>query len=135
MSYEMKGTVKRIWDTQTFDSGFYKRDFVITTQDQYPSDVKFGALKDKSEQLENVNVGDLVVVKFDVKGREYNDKYYVDLNAWRIEKQGAEAGAPQGGQPAQNAGDPAQQAPAPAVAAAPAPAMSTAAGSDEDLPF
>ena len=108
---------------------------MITTQDQYPSDVKFGALKDKSEQLENVNVGDLVVVKFDVKGREYNDKYYVDLNAWRIEKQGAEAGAPQGGQPAQNAGDPAQQAPAPAVAAAPAPAMSTAAGSDEDLPF
>lgn len=126
----MKGTVKRIWDTQTFDSGFYKRDFVITTQDQYPSDVKFAALKEKSEQLESVNVGDLIVVKFDVKGREYNDRYYVDLNAWRIEKQGAESGAPQGEQAAQGAAEPV----APAVTPAPAPAMSTAA-SEEDLPF
>lgn len=130
MSYEMKGTVKRIWDTQTFDSGFYKRDFVITTQDQYPSDVKFAALKEKSEQLESVNVGDLIVVKFDVKGREYNDRYYVDLNAWRIEKQGTESVAPQGEQAAQGTAEPV----APAVTPAPAPAMSTAA-SEEDLPF
>ena len=96
----MKGTVKRlypVWKSET--SEFYKREFVITTAEQYPSDVKFSALKEKSDQLNGIAEGDKVNVKFDVKGREYNDRYYVDLNAWRIEKMGAEGGAPadQGG--------------------------------------
>jgi single-strand DNA-binding protein len=137
MSYEMKGTVKRIWDAQTFDSGFYKRDFVITTQDQYPSDVKFAALKEKSEQLDSVQVGDMVNVKFDVKGREYNDRYYVDLNAWRIEKMdAANAAAPQNASVEQGAASPdAAAAPAPVIASEPAPAMGTNTAADDDLPF
>ena len=91
MSYEMKGTVKRlfpVWKSET--SEFYKREFVVTTAEQYPSDVKFSALKEKSDQLAGLQEGDTVNVKFDVKGREYNDRYYVDLNAWRVEKMGAE---------------------------------------------
>lgn len=133
----MKGTVKRIWDAQTFDSGFYKRDFVITTQDQYPSDVKFAALKEKSEQLDSVQVGDMVNVKFDVKGREYNDRYYVDLNAWRIEKMDAAgAAAPQNASVEQGAASPdAAAAPAPVIASEPAPALGTNTAADDDLPF
>jgi single-strand DNA-binding protein len=99
MSYEMKGTVKRLYDVwKSETSEFYKREFVITTAEQYPSDVKFSALKEKSDQLNSIAVGDRVNVKFDVKGREYNDRYYVDLNAWRIEKMDADVGAPAGGQ-------------------------------------
>ena len=91
MSYEMKGTVKRLYDVwKSETSEFYKREFVITTAEQYPSDVKFSALKEKSDQLNGITEGDRVNVKFDVKGREYNDRYYVDLNAWRIEKMDAE---------------------------------------------
>ncbi len=128
MSYEMKGTVKRlfpVWKSET--SEFYKREFVITTAEQYPSDVKFSALKEKSDQLNGITEGDQVNVKFDVKGREYNDRYYVDLNAWRIEKMGAE-GAP--------AGQGGQAAPA-AAEVPPAPAFnpSAPAASDDDLPF
>ena len=97
MSYEMKGTVKRLFDVWKSDtSEFYKREFVVTTAEQYPSDVKFSALKEKSDQLSQIKEGDQVLVKFDVRGREYNDRYYVDLNAWRVEKMGAEA--PSGGE-------------------------------------
>ena len=40
MSYEMKGTVKRLYDVwKSETSEFYKREFVITTAEQYPSDV------------------------------------------------------------------------------------------------
>jgi single-strand DNA-binding protein len=132
MSYEMKGTVKRLYDVwKSETSEFYKREFVITTAEQYPSDVKFSALKEKSDQLNGITEGDRVNVKFDVKGREYNDRYYVDLNAWRIEKMDAEgAGAPTGG------------AAEPAAAGAPVPPAQqpfaqpgAPAADSDDLPF
>ncbi|MEC8759144.1 MAG: DUF3127 domain-containing protein [Bacteroidota bacterium] len=134
MSYEMKGTVKRLYDVwKSETSEFYKREFVITTAEQYPSDVKFSALKEKSDQLNGITEGDRVNVKFDIKGREYNDRYYVDLNAWRIEKMDAEgAGAPTGGaaEPtAATAGTPVPPAQQPfAQPAAPA-------ADSDDLPF
>ncbi|MDA3873651.1 MAG: DUF3127 domain-containing protein, partial [Kiritimatiellae bacterium] len=43
----MTGTVKVVMDLMTFDSGFTKREFVITTKDQYPQDVKFETVRDK----------------------------------------------------------------------------------------
>ena len=33
---ELQGTVKKIFDTQTFASGFQKREMVLLTQEQYP---------------------------------------------------------------------------------------------------
>ena len=124
----MKGTVKRLFDTwKSETSEFYKREFVLTTAEQYPSDVKFSALKEKSDQLNGIQEGDKVLVKFDVRGREYNDRYYVDLNAWRVEKMSAEgAGAPQGGEPQPAAAD---------IPPAPAFNPGTPAASDDDLPF
>jgi len=86
MSFEVKGKIKVLFDQQDFPSGFYKRDFVVTTNEQYPQDIKFGALKERVEQLNGLGEGDEVTVKFDIRGREYNGNYYVDLNAWRIER-------------------------------------------------
>ena len=60
--------------------------------EQYPQDIKFSALKEKSEQLGQYAEGDVVNVKFDLRGREYNGQYYVDLNAWRIERGDQTAG-------------------------------------------
>ena len=130
MSYELKGTVKRlfdVWKSETSD--FYKREFVVTTAEQYPSDVKFSALKEKSDQLGQIKEGDQVLVKFDVRGREYNDRYYVDLNAWRVEKMGAEAPVGQEGGQAQPAAATADIPPAPAFN------PGTPAASNDDLPF
>jgi len=61
---------------------------VITTEDQYPQDVKFTAVKERTEQIARLGEGDEVLVKFDIRGREYNGNFYVDLNAWRIESGG-----------------------------------------------
>ncbi len=82
---KIEGKIKVIMDTQIFDSGFSKREFVITTNDQYPQEIKFEFLKDKCELLDVKNVGDNVSVSFNVRGNEYNGKYYVNLQAWRIE--------------------------------------------------
>ena len=43
---DIEGRIKLIYDTQTFASGFQKREFVITTKEQYPQDVKFELTKE-----------------------------------------------------------------------------------------
>lgn len=49
---KLSGKIKVIYDLQTWDSGFSKREFVVTTQEQYPQDVKFEAIKDKASALD-----------------------------------------------------------------------------------
>lgn len=84
MSYELTGKIKAISNTQTFDSDFQKREFVVTTNEQYPQDIKLELIKDKCALLNSYSVGDEVRVSFNVRGSEYNGKYYVNLQAWRI---------------------------------------------------
>ena len=89
MELQLTGTIKQIGELQTFDSGFKKREFVITTDDTYPQDVAFEVVKDKAETFDQYQgVGDNVTVKFNVRGNEYNGKYYVNLQAWYIDKNG-----------------------------------------------
>ncbi|MDQ8183804.1 DUF3127 domain-containing protein [Pelagicoccus sp. SDUM812005] len=88
--YEMVGSVKLIEETQTFSSGFSKREFVITTEDKFPQDVKFEATKEKIEQVDRLKVGDHVKVSFNIRGNEYKGRYYVNLQAWKIENAGGE---------------------------------------------
>lgn len=125
MAFELKGKVKILFEQQDFPSGFYKRDFVITTNEQYPQDIKLSALKERVEQLKGLSEGDEVLVKFDLRGREYNGNYYVDLNAWRIEKGAASATA--GGT---QSGTHVDEAPLPDVEP-----MEISSASDDDLPF
>ena len=87
----MKGKIKKI-PISRFSKWIYKRDFVITTEDQYPQDVKFTATKERTEQIAKYNEGDAVLVSGDIRGREYNGNFYVDLNAWRVEP--GQGGAP-----------------------------------------
>jgi len=83
--YEFKGTIKEIFEEQTFGSGFNKREFVVTSEeDKYPQEIKFELVKDKTALLESVSKGDKVVVSFDLRGREWKGNYYVNLNAWKI---------------------------------------------------
>lgn len=89
--YELSGNVKAIFDEQTFGSGFNKREFVVTTEaDKYPQDIKFECVKDKVELVSKLKTGDKVKVYFDLKGREWQGKYFVNLNAWKIDYGAAE---------------------------------------------
>ena len=91
MSLQLTGTIKLIGDVQTFDSGFRKVEFVITTNDEkYPQDVKFEISQDKVDDFIKYNkVGACVDVDFNVRGNEYNNKYYVNLSAWKVFKSDA----------------------------------------------
>ena len=89
-AYELTGTVKVVMDEVKFDSGFNKREFVVTTDDdRYPQDVKFECVKDKSALLNDVKPGQRVTVSFDLRGNENKGRYFVSLSAWRVEAEKA----------------------------------------------
>ncbi len=92
--YESSGKIKLISETQTFPSGFSKREFVVTTADsKYPQDLKFEVVKDKCAILDNFKEGQDVQVNFDIRGNEYNGKYYVNLSCWKLTAGGGSGGA------------------------------------------
>lgn len=83
--FEIAGTIKKIFEPQTFGSGFNKREFVLTIESgRFPQDIKFECVKDKVDLLSRLQPGAKVTVSFDLRGREWKENYYVNLNAWKI---------------------------------------------------
>ena len=84
--YEMTGAVKVVFEPMTFPSGFVKREFVLTMEDDYPQDIKFSCVKEKTSLLNGIAPGDQVKVSFRIRGNLFKERYFVDLQAFRIEK-------------------------------------------------
>ena len=89
--YELTGAIRLINDTQTFASGFAKREFVVETGDKYPQMIKLEVVKDKTAELDKLRVNDVVNVSFDIRGSEYKERHYVNLVAWKVEATGETA--------------------------------------------
>ena len=93
--FEITGTVKKIFDEQTFGSGFNKREFVLTIESgRFPQDIKFECVKDKVALVAALKPGEKAKVFFDLRGREWKESYFVNLNAWKIESLGDTTTAP-----------------------------------------
>ncbi len=92
---EISGKVTKIFDTQTFSSGFKKREVIVTTQEQYPQPLSIEFLQDKTDLADQINVGDDVKVSINLRGREWTSpdgvvKYFNSIVGWRVEKLAAE---------------------------------------------
>lgn len=88
-TFEMSGKVKVVFEPMTFASGFMKREFLVTMEDDYPQDVKFVCVKEKCALLDGVQAGDEVKVSFRIRGNLYKERYFVDLQAFLIDKSGS----------------------------------------------
>jgi hypothetical protein len=85
VAYDLTGKVKLIQAAQTFDSGFTKREMVVIVEDgKYPQEINIEFVQDKVGLLENLQVGQEVTVTFDIRGREYNGRYFNNLQGWKI---------------------------------------------------
>ena len=93
--FEITGTVKKVFEEQTFGSGFNKREFVLTIESgKFPQDIKFECVKDKVALVAALKPGTKAKVFFDLRGREWKESYFVNLNAWKIEQIGSTPDAP-----------------------------------------
>ena len=125
---ELQGTVKKVFETQTFASGFQKREMILLTQEQYPQPISIEFLSDKINLLDNLREGDNVKIGINIRGREWTNpqgevKYFNSITGWRIEK--ATEGSSQ---------EPTQAAPAAQPVAA-SNENPFADEEDDDLPF
>jgi len=94
MAYDLTGKIKVIQEPQTFASGFTKREFVVTVEDgKYPQEIALECVQDKVKLLDDLKEGQEVTVTFDIRGREYNGRYFNNLQAWRIKAAAAPAPA------------------------------------------
>ena len=135
MALEIEGTIAQKLPVQSGSSArgpWAKQEFILEYPDgNFTAKVCFTAFgQDRVQDLGKYQVGDKVKVSFNLKSREYNGRWYNDLQIWKI----APAGAVQPAAPAL-----AQPAPqAPAYPQAPAPTfedMPADSEGEEDLPF
>ena len=85
MAYELSGKIKLIQEAKTFDSGFTKREMVVTVEDgRYPQDINLEFVQDKVSLLDGLQAGQEVTVSFDIRGREYNGRYFNNLQGWKV---------------------------------------------------
>jgi len=83
---EVSGTIKIIGQTESVGSnGFTKRQLIVTTSEQYPQDLGIDFVKDKCDLLDKFKVGEGVKVHINLRGSEYNGRYFVNLQGWKIE--------------------------------------------------
>jgi hypothetical protein len=90
MSLTLKGKLTRILNSESGVSragnAWTKQEFVVETADQYPKTVCFTLFNDKVSMVSGLQVGDEIEVSFDVESREFNNKFYHNINAWKIGK-------------------------------------------------
>ena len=125
MALEIEGTLSQKLPVTSGTSArgpWAKQEFILEYPDgNFTAKACFTAWgQEKVQDLEKYRVGDKVKVSFNLKSREYNGRWYNDLQIWKI--------AP---------ATPVQTAPE-AVPAAPAPTlddMPADTAPEEDLPF
>lgn len=85
MSLELTGTLVKFYETKTFPSGFSIQEFVVRTDERYPQEILVQAAKEKIDTLKNFKENDVVKVKFNLRGREYNGRHFVSLDMWAMD--------------------------------------------------
>ena len=91
MSFKTTGIVKLIQPEQVISEKFRKKDFVITTEDKYPQDVMFTLTQNNTDLVDTIKVGEKVEVSFNLRGREWESRYFVTLEAWSVAVQTSKA--------------------------------------------
>lgn len=89
MKLEITGQLIEIDETKEYGrNGFQKRQCTIKTDDQqYPQELPVVFVKDKCSVLDQFNVGDQVTVQCNLRGSQHNDRRFVEIQAWKIERQ------------------------------------------------
>ncbi len=93
MSLELQGKLVKklpVVSGEGKNGRWEKQEFVIETDDQYPKKICISTWGDKIRNLEGYAEGDILKVAVNIESREYNERWYTDVRAWRIERIGEE---------------------------------------------
>ena len=123
---EIKGLVYKILPVQSGTSArgeWQKREIIIEMPEEFNRKVCVTFFGDKAADAANLREGDKVSISINIESREYNGRWYTNVNAWRINPTTASATAPAAA-PASTEEPPFKE-----------PAMPASADDVDDLPF
>lgn len=83
----IQGKVIQVFDIQSGESqrgSWKKREFILETYAKIPKKV---CLVLKGESVDNIQIktGDSLRVSIDIESREYKEKWYTEVRAWKVE--------------------------------------------------
>ncbi|GLU50963.1 DUF3127 domain-containing protein [Dyadobacter frigoris] len=65
-----------------------KQEFILEIPSQYPKKVCISLWGDKIDQA-GLQINDAVTASIDVESREYNNRWYTEIKAWKVDKAGS----------------------------------------------
>lgn len=83
----IQGKVIQVFDVQTGESQrgtWKKREFILETYAKVPKKVCL-VLKGESVDSIQINNGESLRVSIDIESREYKEKWYTEVRAWKTE--------------------------------------------------
>ena len=84
---EISGKIIVLNDTETIGAkGFQKRLLVVQTEETYPQTIPVEFTQEKTTILNFYKVGDLVKIGINLRGSEWQGRYYANINGWKISK-------------------------------------------------
>jgi hypothetical protein len=92
--------------TGTSSKGEWKKqNIVVETEDQYPKKICISVWGDKIDASQ-LQPGNKLKIDFDVESREYNQRWYTDVKAWKIELADVAVSSPEQAPPIDSSFDP-----------------------------
>lgn len=85
---QLKGTILKIKDVQVISDKFKKQEVILKQADtEYDADVPVEFMQDKGiELVKGLKVGQNYEISINISGREWKDRHFVSLKAWKVEK-------------------------------------------------
>ena len=83
---EISGKIVRVLPEKTGQSArgpWRKQDYILETQSQYPKQICFMVWGDKIDEF-GIQEGQELQVSIDIESREYNERWYTDVKAWKV---------------------------------------------------
>ena len=124
---EINGLVYKILPVQSGTSArgeWQKREIIVEMPDDFNRKVCVTFFGDKAADAANLREGDKVSISINIESREYNGRWYTNVNAWRINPTAAPAPAAAPAAPASTEEPPFKES-----------AMPATADDVDDLPF
>ncbi|MDG1420733.1 MAG: DUF3127 domain-containing protein [Tateyamaria sp.] len=90
---EIKGKIIELLSKksgQSTNGEWHKQEYILETESQYPKKICFMVWGEKIDQF-NIKEGEAVEVSIDLESREYNGRWYTDVKAWKVSRQGTNA--------------------------------------------
>ena len=95
MELKITGTVKQLLEEQSGEgkNGTWRnQEFILETDGNYPKQICIVMWGENIDQFA-ITPEERIVASIDIQSREYNSRWYTNVKAWKVEREGSDGGA------------------------------------------